>query len=269
MNSPSDSRRAAFARADLLAVIVVLSVGGLLALPLLAQPLRHSRTAQCLENLRELMAGTFRHAADNDDRLPPNEGGETSWAGGGWLQLPATATDTDPAAKLQAGALWPYMQGKSAAYRCPEDFTGRDGPDSAFLPRVRSFAMSSFMGTTQGWPVPGNAPWKRFAKLGDLARPAGLWVYIEERPDSINDGYFAVDMSGFPDRPEVFKMVDFPSFYHGRGGTLAYGDGHAELRVWQDDRTIPLYTGSLIPLDVRQPHNPDLAWLFERSSVRK
>lgn len=272
MRTSKNAREAAFTRADLLTVLGVLALAGLLGLPLLAQPQRHSRTALCFDNLRALMRASHAYAADHDDTLPANPtsgfGNTNAWSGPDWLELPPDNNSVTPAASVMRGSLWPYMDGNAAAFRCPEDFTGRILASGVFQPRVRSYSMNSFMGNAEGW-LGGPGRWIAFLKLSDLTQPAGLWTLIEERPDSINDGFFAVDMSGFPDRPSSFRMVDFPSFYHARGSTVAFGDGHAEHRVWRDARTVPRWGGSLISLNVPQPNNPDLAWLLARSSVPK
>lgn len=272
MRVPNDSPQAAFTRADLLAVVGVLALAGLLGLPLLAQPLRHSRTALCFENLRELMRASQAYAADHEDRLPPNptdsNGNTNAWSGPHWLDLSASPNNTNLAATIMRGPLWPYMNGNAAAYRCPEDLTGFTGGNGGSQPRVRSYSMNSFMGNATGW-INGASRWRAFPKFSDLPDPAGLWVFHDERPDSINDGMFAVDMSGFPDAPRLFVLVDAPSFYHSRGGAFGFGDGHVEHRIWRDSRTLRRYTGGSTSFNPSHPNNPDLAWLLARSSVPK
>ncbi len=270
MRVPCNALKAGFTRADLLAVAGVIALAGLLGLPLLAQPLRHSRTALCFDNLRELMRASHAYAADHDDALPANPAGAfgstNAWCGSSWLTLPGDNNSVTPELSVMRGSLWPYLDGNAAAFRCPEDFTGRSRPGGVFQPRVRSYSMSSFMGNAQGWN--SQPRWRTFLRTSDLPDPAALWVLMEERPDSINDGFYAVEMAGFPDRPAAFQLVDYPSFYPSRGGGLAFGDGHTEHRQWRDARTVPRYTGNFFPAGPH-PNNPDLAWLFERSSVRK
>jgi prepilin-type processing-associated H-X9-DG protein len=271
--SASSCGRSGFTRADLLAVVGVVTLAGLLGLPLLAQPLRHSRTALCFENLRALMTGAFRHAEDHGGRLPPNPtgsfGSTNVWSGPNWLDLTASPANTNVATGLARGALWPYMDGNAAAYRCPEDFTGRATPGGGFAPRVRSYSMSSFMGNATGWTGTDHFRWRTFTNVAALTQPDALWVFIEERPDSINDGLFAVDMTGYPDRPASFRMVDYPSFYHARGSVLAFADGHAQHRQWRDARTVPPYTGSFIQLNRPHPNSPDVAWINGHATVPK
>jgi len=46
------------------------------------------------------------------------------------------------------------------------------------------------------------------------------FVFLEEREDSINDGFFIVQMNGYPDLAQTV-MVDFPASYHGRAADFA------------------------------------------------
>jgi len=90
---------------------------------------------------------------------------------------------------------------------------------------------------------------------------------LDEREDSINDGEFCVSMAGYPDRPQLFYIVDYPAGYHNRAGGFSFADGHSEIRKWVDNRTIPkLKTGQLLDLNVASPNNKDVVWMQERST---
>jgi prepilin-type processing-associated H-X9-DG protein len=96
------------------------------------------------------------------------------------------------------------------------------------------------------------------------------WVFLDEREDGINDGWFAVDMTGYdPINPRSYQLVDFPASYHNRAAGFGFADGHAEIRVWKDPRTYPpLHFGQNLNLGQSTPNNPDVAWLQERSSSK-
>jgi prepilin-type processing-associated H-X9-DG protein len=92
-----------------------------------------------------------------------------------------------------------------------------------------------------------------------------MFVFVDEREDSINDGYFASDLRNQLGR---FTMVDFPASYHNRSANFTFADGHAESHRWTDPRTTPrLRAGDLLKLNVPAPDNPDLQWLQDRISV--
>jgi len=44
-------------------------------------------------------------------------------------------------------------------------------------------------------------------------------------------------------------------------------DGHAEIKRWMDDRTMPpLQPAGLIPDQFRSPNNPDVLWLQQHAT---
>ena len=97
--------------------------------------------------------------------------------------------------------------------------------------------------------------------------PSATWLFMDEREDSMNDGEMVVGMSGYPDRPQAWKLVDYPASYHNNAGGLSFADGHSEIKKWTDPRTMPALTkGQLIPLNVASPNNQDALWLMERST---
>jgi len=63
---------------------------------------------------------------------------------------------------------------------------------------------------------------------------------LDERDDSINDGWFFVNMNGFdPYVPNRLQLHDYPSSYHNGAGGLNFADGHSEIKRWSDPRTNP------------------------------
>jgi hypothetical protein len=100
--------------------------------------------------------------------------------------------------------------------------------------------MNGYLGVGSG---PYNAGYRQFNKLGELITPSPsmTWVFHDEREDSINDGWFAVDMGSFdPFKPSADTIVDYPASYHNMAGGMAYADGHSEIRKWLDTRTAPV-----------------------------
>jgi prepilin-type processing-associated H-X9-DG protein len=96
--------------------------------------------------------------------------------------------------------------------------------------------------------------------------PSKTFVLLDEREDSINDGYFVVEMDGWPNSATT-KIVDFPASYHGGSGGLSFADGHSEIHKWRDPDTMPP-----ISVDITgktDPNNADIMWLQERSSQQK
>ena len=77
-----------------------------------------------------------------------------------------------------------------------------------------------------------NPGYKQFFKLSQIPAPANIFVFIDEHPDSINDGYFLMQWT-YP-----FEWVDLPASYHNDSSALAFADGHCEAHQWHDASTL-------------------------------
>ncbi|HTI73206.1 MAG TPA: hypothetical protein VMF06_24745 [Candidatus Limnocylindria bacterium] len=98
--------------------------------------------------------------------------------------------------------------------------------------------------------------------------PSMTWLFLDERADSINDGEFVVGMTGYPDAPKSWKIVDFPASYHNRACGFSFADGHSEIKRWLDKRTYPPFNLNLA-LNVSSTNNPDVFWMMDRSTRKK
>ena len=107
-----------------------------------------------------------------------------------------------------------------------------------------------------------------YLKMSDVVDPgpAGTWLLLDQREDSVNWGNFFTAMQGWPDRPEDFRFdQDLPASYHHRAAGLSFMDGHAEIHRWLDPRTMPrlvkdsnYYTRFGVLMSA---YNPDVRWL--------
>ena len=138
------------------------------------------------------------------------------------------------------------------------------------LPRVRTISMSQMFRTWgDGWST--SPPWRIYGKTSDmtLPPPAQLWVIIDESPDSVNDGAFAVVM-GVPSRPPSIWQ-DGPATYHGGGCGFSFADGHSEIKKWKDGRTVTGLMKTTFTRTFRyglpQANNRDIAWIQERTTA--
>jgi len=62
---------------------------------------------------------------------------------------------------------------------------------------------------------------------------------------------------------------DCPRNTH-RAGGFSFADGHSEIRRWRDERTMPpLVRDGYVEDRLESPHNPDIAWLQDRSTRPK
>ena len=118
-----------------------------------------------------------------------------------------------------------------------------------------------------GWST--TRPWRVYRKMSDMVDPgpSKTFVFLDEREDTLNDGMFVVDMTGYPDQGSQFNIVDIPGSYHNRAGGLSFADGHSEIRKWRDSRTYPPYKpGVVTPYGIPSKDNPDVLWMQEHAT---
>jgi prepilin-type N-terminal cleavage/methylation domain-containing protein/prepilin-type processing-associated H-X9-DG protein len=258
------STTSGFTLIELLVVIAIIALLAALLLPALGGAKVRAQTLQCLNNLRQLQLSWQVYAQDNAEKIPPNNGqtgiAATTWIDG-WLSYAAGNTDNTNILFLQRGHLWKYNQ-SLGLYHCPSDRSaGTFGIQT--IPRVRSVSMNGWMATAGEWPDVGDKRWAIFMRANNIRVPVETFVFHDERPDSIDDSYFGVEMdkSGFG---------NWPGSNHAGAGNFSFADGHVESHRWHDPRTIPpikpgRYVWNDYPTD--QPNNPDIQWLQQRTTV--
>jgi hypothetical protein len=134
-------------------------------------------------------------------------------------------------------------------------------------------SMNLWVGGFAGWDGGlSDGEWKVILNASSMVDPgpSKTFIFLDMREDSIDIGNFATDMRGWPDEPHRTGFYDYPGSYHHRAGGLSFADGHAEIRRWVDDRTVPaVVEGGRIPDVHESPNNADVIWLQERSTRRR
>jgi hypothetical protein len=256
---------------ELLVVIAIIAILAALLLPALRAGKTKAQGIQCLAQLKQFSYAWNMYADDFEERIPPNKPlGEPTlndsdhWVLG-WLEPndPPNWPDSTNTIYLQESLIAPYLNRSIPIWRCPGDKSSvRFGTyfwnATQRLPRVRSYSMNNFLNSYDLEPWD---PWRMCRRRTDIINPgpAMTFVFIDEREDTIQDGYFVADMYNVP---PIWHSV--PRSSHWGAGTLSFADGHAELKKWIDPVTrMPLHDQTYT-----RP-NPDIAWLQQRTTGRK
>jgi prepilin-type N-terminal cleavage/methylation domain-containing protein/prepilin-type processing-associated H-X9-DG protein len=206
------ARRGGFTLVELLVVIGIIALLMSILLPTLGRVRDRANMVKCMSNLRELTRGWLLYAQNNRDWVPVAMTGNTGWVRDG-------ATDQ----AIIDGSMYPFVN-SVPLYKCPADV----------LDRNRSYSANDYWNGS--W---GAYAGQRVQRLSQARRKSDVFVFIEEWDrrgnfQGFNQGSFVVGV--YPS----WVWVDYPAFFHGKGTSFSFADGHAEHWTWGDPRTLKL-----------------------------
>ena len=280
----------AFTLTELLVVLATLGILSVLLLP--AQNVSQSgssKSFQCLNNLRQMAVAWTLYSEENHDRLPYNYDTLTiqndlalstptyaswvedimDWSGGSYV------TNTYG---IRACPFNSYLSGSIDVYKCPADrYLSGFQLELGWTARPRSYSMNCFFGASNPTWVSGAGNefypgYRQFLKTGSIPNPANTYVFLEEHPDSINDGYF--DSNADTNLADWnYHWNDLPGSNHAGSGGFSFADGHSEIHKWRSNlctilpvkyAPIPLRTFNSDPTGAGAQ---DAEWIASRASV--
>lgn len=267
-----------FTLIELLVVIAIVGILAGLLLPVLAKSKSQANSLYCLNNTRQLSLAWLIYADEHNGHLAYNLGGQV----GTGLVAPKTNlnwvnnilswnTDSDNTnkASLTEFGLGPYTSKSASIYRCPSDDVLSDlQRNEGWLARVRSYSMNAMVGDAGDLSQSGrnvnNPGYLQFFKITSIPRPSQIFVFLDEHPDSINDGYFV-------NRAYTGEWSDLPGSYHNGGANFSFADGHGESHRWRFAHSKPPSKpdAAALPISVPKPERADLYWVLGRMSVEQ
>ena len=238
-----------FTLIELLVVIAIIAILAAMLLPALGRAKQRAQAMQCMSNTKQLALGWMMYNGDYSGNLCPNvildTTGVPTWVFG-IENFVASNPDNTNLTVLSTGLLWPYVKSEGV-YKCPADNYPVPGEGT----RLRSYSMNGFitggaanatvLRSASYLQISGN--WKMYNKETDITAPtpSDLFVFIDEHPESINDGCIVIN----PSTPTRWQD-DLPASYHNGDCGISFADGHSEVHAWRQGTTkVPVNSANL------------------------
>ena len=282
--------RAGFTLIELLVVIAIIGILAAILLPALAKSRDRAQGIICLNNTRQLSLALLLYANDHNDYLPYNYGmaGSSFRTNINWVNNVMTwdlsPDNTNPATLTQA-SLGAFVSSSTAIYHCPSDHVLSPTQIAAgWSGRNRSYSLNALIGnagTLSAGGVNVNDPdYRQFFKLTQIPQPTEIFTFLDEHPDSIDDGYFVNKESSSPSQPSYgnasistyVEWIDLPASYHNNGTAFSFADGHGQMHHWQAPTTVPPSApfAANLPIAINSSQADaygDFDWVIDHMSV--
>ena len=250
----------AFTLIELLVAIAIIGILAALLLPVLSKSKAKAEAVTCSNNLQQLSLAWILYAEDNGDLLVNNHGvPETlalrqTWANN--VEDWQSSDDNTNLVYLTDSKLGPFANRSARIYKCPSDRV--PAPNG---PRIRSMSMNAMVGNPGELTNRFNPVYRQFLKAVEVPNPSGIFVFLDEQADTLNDGFFV-------NRLDEYSWGNVPGSYHNGAVSLSFVDGHRESHRWVVPNTVRPVVGAKINSFPATPPT-DFDWLKARTSVKK
>ncbi|HEX3628055.1 MAG TPA: prepilin-type N-terminal cleavage/methylation domain-containing protein [Verrucomicrobiae bacterium] len=255
------ARLRAFTLIELLVVIAIIAILAGILLPVLQRAKIRAQEATCINNQKQMATAWQMYANDNNDYCAGNEWHDEkahvqheNWLSG-WLDPGSATTDntnTDLFINPSYATLGDYTK-MPKLYLCPASIVVAPVPGSNIRqPLCRSISMNSWVGyiSSPSTNVGTGASMKTFKKLSSITAgisPVDLFVFVEERGESIDDGNFETQIGNN-------IIANWATDYHLGSATFGFADGHADIHRWMVATSWPNPSNASGPqMGMRQP----------------
>jgi len=273
--------RGAFTLVELLVVIAIIAILAAMLLPSVSKAKSRAEGVYCLNNTRQLLLAWQLYADDHAGRLAYNLGGNDqrglaaatnlNWVNNIMDWSANADSDNTNVATITEAALGPYTR-TCAIYRCPSDrILSSEQRKAGWSARIRSYSMNAMVGDAGEISRSGvnqnNPDYVQFFQSASIPRPERIFVFLDEHPDSINDGYFLNKWYTTPSEPE---WTDLPASFHDGACSLSFVDGHSERHKWfyAQTKASPQPESLLLPMEIADDQYDDYYWVLSRMSVK-